>query len=38
MLVAHGENRPAASNATQAGRTHNRRIDLIVYPELAEGV
>ncbi len=36
LLIAHGANRPAASNGTQAGRTQNRRIDLVVYPELAE--
>ena len=38
MLVSHGANRPAAPNVTQEGRSQNRRIELIVYPELAEGI
>ena len=33
FVVAQGSNRPLASNATQAGQTTNRRIELVVYPE-----
>ena len=33
FLVAHGSNHPVVSNATAAGRTRNRRIELVVYPE-----
>jgi chemotaxis protein MotB len=36
LLIAHGANRPVASNGTQDGRSQNRRIELIVYPELAD--
>ncbi|MFM7293048.1 MAG: flagellar motor protein MotB [Planctomycetia bacterium] len=33
FLVAHGSNHPVVSNATAAGRTRNRRIELVIYPE-----
>lgn len=33
FLVAHGANHPVVSNATSAGRTRNRRIELVIYPE-----
>jgi flagellar motor protein MotB len=33
FLVAHGPNHPVVSNATAAGRSRNRRIELVVYPE-----
>jgi flagellar motor protein MotB len=33
FLVAHGGNHPVVSNATAAGRTRNRRVELVVYPE-----
>jgi chemotaxis protein MotB len=33
FVVGHGANHPRASNATPAGRTKNRRIELVVYPE-----
>lgn len=33
FLVAHGANHPVVSNATAAGRTRNRRVELVVYPE-----
>jgi flagellar motor protein MotB len=36
FLIAHGPNRPLASNATQAGQTQNRRVELVVYPESYE--
>lgn len=35
FLVAHGSNHPVVSNATAAGRERNRRIELVIYPELA---
>lgn len=35
-VVAQGSNRPLASNATQAGQTANRRIELVVYPETVD--
>jgi len=33
FIVGHGANHPAASNATQAGRERNLRVELVVYPE-----
>lgn len=35
FVVAHGPNHPVVSNATAAGRARNRRIELVVYPDLA---
>lgn len=35
FLVAHGANHPVVSNATAAGRSRNRRVELVVYPERA---
>ncbi|NDC64640.1 MAG: hypothetical protein EBZ59_11795, partial [Planctomycetia bacterium] len=37
FLVAHGSNHPVVSNATAAGRTRNRRVELVVYPERSAG-
>jgi chemotaxis protein MotB len=37
FVIAQGANHPAVSNATQAGRTENRRIELIVYPDVVDG-
>lgn len=34
-VSAHGDNHPLASNGTQAGRTKNRRIELVIDPEYA---
>ncbi len=31
--VGYGESRPVATNETAAGRTRNRRIDLVIHPE-----
>lgn len=35
FTVAHGPNHPLVSNATAAGRTRNRRLELVIYPERA---
>jgi flagellar motor protein MotB len=35
FLVAHGANHPLVSNATAAGRSRNRRVELVVYAERA---
>jgi len=35
FIVAHGPNHPVVSNATAAGRTRNRRVELVIYPEKA---
>ena len=36
FLMAHGPNRPRASNATQAGQAQNRRMELVIHPETYE--
>lgn len=36
IVVAQGANRPLVSNATQAGQTSNRRIELIIYPQTVD--
>jgi flagellar motor protein MotB len=33
FMIGHGSNHPLASNATEAGRAKNRRIELVIYPE-----
>lgn len=33
FVIGHGSNQPVVSNATEAGRIRNRRIELVVYPE-----
>ncbi len=33
--VGYGESRPIANNETAEGRTKNRRIDLVIYPDTA---
>lgn len=33
FVIGHGGNHPIVSNATESGRTRNRRIELVVYPE-----
>lgn len=33
FLVSHGANQPRVSNATPSGRSKNRRIELVIYPE-----
>lgn len=37
FVVAHGGNHPVVSNATAAGRTRNRRVELVIYPERIGG-
>ena len=36
--VGYGENRPIANNETQEGRTKNRRIDVLIHPDLPGGM
>lgn len=36
-VLAMGENHPLASNATPAGKTKNRRIEIVVYPDTIDG-
>jgi flagellar motor protein MotB len=33
FVVGHGANHPLVSNATDAGRVRNRRVELVIYPE-----
>ena len=33
FMLAHGANHPRVSNASEAGRAKNRRIEIVVYPE-----
>ena len=33
FIVAHGGNHPRVSNATPSGRSKNRRVELVIYPE-----
>jgi flagellar motor protein MotB len=33
FVIGHGANHPLVSNATTAGQSQNRRIELVVYPE-----
>jgi flagellar motor protein MotB len=33
FVIGHGANHPMVSNATEAGRQKNRRVELVVYPE-----
>lgn len=32
-VIGHGSNHPLVSNATEAGRQKNRRLEMVVYPE-----
>ena len=36
FVAGHGPNHPVVSNATEAGKARNRRVELVVYPEVAE--
>jgi chemotaxis protein MotB len=36
FVVGHGGNHPVVSNATDAGRARNRRMELVVYPEIVQ--
>ncbi len=33
FIIGHGPNHPVVSNATDAGKERNRRVELVVYPE-----
>ncbi len=33
FVIGHGANHPVMSNATEAGRQANRRIEVVIYPE-----
>jgi flagellar motor protein MotB len=33
FVIAHGPNHPLADNQTPAGRSENRRIEIVIYPE-----
>lgn len=33
FVIGHGANHPVVSNATESGKTRNRRLELVVYPE-----
>jgi flagellar motor protein MotB len=33
FVLGHGANHPVASNATSAGQTRNRRVEVVIYPE-----
>ncbi len=33
FVVGHGGSHPIVSNGTEAGRTRNRRVEIVVYPE-----
>ncbi|QDT69547.1 putative lipoprotein YiaD precursor [Planctomycetes bacterium MalM25] len=33
FVIGHGSNHPLVSNATEAGRQKNRRLEMVVYPE-----
>jgi flagellar motor protein MotB len=33
FVVGHGANHPVVSNATDSGRSRNRRIEIVIYPE-----
>ena len=35
FVIGHGANHPRVSNATEAGRQANRRLEVVVYPEKA---
>ena len=34
FVVGHGANHPFASNAPALGKEANRRVDVVVYPEM----
>ncbi|MCA9149199.1 MAG: OmpA family protein, partial [Planctomycetales bacterium] len=34
FVLGHGENYPLASNATPAGQARNRRVEIVIYPEV----
>jgi chemotaxis protein MotB len=34
IATGYGETRPVASNETESGRTRNRRIDIVIRPNI----
>lgn len=34
FVLGHGENYPLASNATPAGQSRNRRVEIVIYPDV----
>jgi len=34
FVLGHGENYPLSSNATPAGQARNRRVEIVIYPEV----
>lgn len=36
FVAAHGANHPVVSNATPQGKERNRRVELVVYPDMAK--
>jgi flagellar motor protein MotB len=34
FVLGHGENYPLSSNATEAGQARNRRVEVVIYPEM----
>ena len=37
IATGYGETRPVASNETESGRTRNRRIDIVIRPNIEAG-
>jgi chemotaxis protein MotB len=37
FIAGHGANHPVVSNGTSAGQARNRRVELVVFPEKAQG-
>ncbi|MFO0868153.1 MAG: OmpA family protein [Pirellulales bacterium] len=37
FVVGHGANHPRAANSTADGRTKNRRVEIVIYPETIDG-
>ena len=33
FVVGHGPNHPVVSNASAAGKSRNRRVEVVIYPE-----
>jgi outer membrane protein OmpA-like peptidoglycan-associated protein len=33
FIIGHGANHPVVSNASEAGKARNRRLEFVIYPE-----